>query len=328
LLLVQLHLPMVADEHRKLLGQRLAGLVRFTDYFWNVEENHADILIVDEAHRLRAKSTPRVPRIERPRISQIEEIILAARVVILFADENQIISPDEVGEPEVIRRAASKLGTQYQEFQLVSQFRCDGSDTYLTWLDDVFSLTSPQQGLKLAVPSGFHLTILDSPENLLEEVQQLNNAIPNSARLIAGWCWPWSDPNPDGTLVKDIVIGDFQFPWEAKNGSKPAPGIPEAKYWAVDPNGVNQAGTVYSVQGFEARHVGVIMGRDLVNRDGEWIAQPQYNYSNSIRRKLPSQVLPYLKRIYRTLLSRGMHSCSIYCTDQETRRYLESRLLQ
>ena len=101
--------------------------MRFTDYFWNVEENHADILIIDEAHRLRAKSTPRVPLIERPLISQIEEIILASRVVILFADENQIISPDEVGEPEIIRHAASKLGTQYQEFALVSQFRCDGS---------------------------------------------------------------------------------------------------------------------------------------------------------------------------------------------------------
>ena len=127
--------------------------------------------------------------------------------------------------------------------------------------------------------------------------------------------------------MNDIVIGDFQTPWEAKNGSRPAPGIPEAKYWAIDPNGVNQAGTVYSVQGFEARHVGVIIGPDLVNRGGEWRAQPQYNYSNSIRRKQASQVLPYLKRIYRTLLSRGMHSCSVYCTDRETHRYLESRLI-
>jgi hypothetical protein len=120
--------------------------------------------------------------------------------------------PDEVGEPEIIRHAASKLGTQYQEFALVSQFRCDGSDTYLTWLDDVLGLTKQSQNLKLAVPAGFPFKILDSPEALLMEVQQLNSAIPNSARLIAGWCWPWSNPNPDGTLVNDIVIGDFQTP--------------------------------------------------------------------------------------------------------------------
>ncbi len=83
--------------------------------------------------------------------------------------------------------------------------------------------------------------------------------------------------------VNDIAIGDFAFPWELKNGKKGPVGTPEAKYWAVEPAGAEQAGTVYSVQGFEFRHVGVLMGSDLVVRDERWVANPKHNFRNSIR---------------------------------------------
>jgi hypothetical protein len=197
----------------------------------------------------------------------------------------------------------------------------------LEWLDDVFELNDKKKHLKLVVPVGFDFKLIDSPEKLLNEIKNLNSVKPNSARLLAGWCWKWSDPLPDG-LVEDIQIGKFRFPWESKNGKRPPPGIPEAKYWALDPAGVNQAGTVYSVQGFEMKHVGVIIGPDLINRNGKWIAQPQNNFSNDLRRKTPDVALPYIKRIYRTLLSRPMQSCGVYCTDRETQAYLADQIIR
>jgi hypothetical protein len=312
---------------RRVLGQRLQGLVRFTDAFWNARPGEIDVLVVDEGHRIRQKSEPKIPGPQRPKISQVEELIRAAKVTLFFVDENQIISPVEVGEPAIIRQIARQMGVDYQEFTLTSQFRCNGSDAYLTWLDDVLGLTEAPQGLVLTAPWGFDFKVVDSPHELLEEVRGKNRKEPNSARLLAGWCWPWSDPLPD-RLVNDIQIGDFEFPWEAKSGRRPPPGIPEAKHWAIDPAGVNQAGTVYSVQGFETRHVGVILGPDLVVRDGVWIAEPRKNFSNGLRGKPPDVVLPYLKRIYRTLMSRAMRSCSVYCVDGETgdhlRRFVRS----
>lgn len=312
---------------RRVLGRRVEGLVRFTDYFWNAEPNSADVLIVDEAHRIRAMSVPRVPAHLRPTISQVEELMRAARVTVFFVDENQIISPDEIGEPAIIREIARQLHADYREFNLVSQFRCNGSDAYLAWLDDMLEIDRIRQGLKLVVPTGFDFKLADTPHDLLDEVREKNEEQPNSARLLAGWCWPWSDPLPDH-LVEDIRIGDFHFPWEAKNHKKPPPGIPEAKHWAIDPVGVNQAGTVYSVQGFETQHVGVIIGPDLVRRGDEWLAQPRNNYSNALRTQPPRVVLPYIKRIYRTLLSRAIQSCTVYCTDAETRRYLDETLIR
>ncbi len=207
------------------------------------------------------------------------------------------------------------------------KFRSNGSASYLEWLDDVLQLAPAARDLKLVVPTGFNFKLVDSPHELLAEVQAKNAAKSNTARLLAGWCWKWSDPLPDG-LVDDIQIGDFRFPWESKNGKRPPPGIPEAKHWAIDPAGVGQAGTVYSVQGFEMDHVGVIIGPDLVMRDGKWIAAPAKNYSNSLRRKTPEIALPYIKRIYRTLLSRPTQSCSVYCCDEETKKYLADRIIR
>jgi uncharacterized protein len=113
-----------------------------------------------------------------------------------------------------------------------------------------------------------------------------------------------------------------------KSGKRPPPGIPEAKDWALDPAGVNQAGTVYSVQGFESRHVGVIIGPDLIVRNGDWVADPRKNFSNSLRRQIPEVALPYLKRIYRTLLSRPTESCRVFSTDEETREHLRNYIVR
>ena len=313
---------------RQLLGKELAGLVRFTDYFWNFAENDVDVLVVDEAHRIRNKSQPRVPKAERPTCSQLEELIRAARVTVLFMDVNQIINPDEVGSPDNVRDVCQDLGVRFVHHKLRSQFRCDGSDSYLHWADDFFELTDSPHGQVLHSPGEFDLEVMDSPHELLAWVQEKNAQEPNSARLLAGWCWPWSDPLPDRTLVKDIVIGDFQFPWELKNGKKGLPGIPQAKLWAIVPEGADQVGSVYSVQGFEFSYVGVILGPDLVRRDACWVVNPRANYRNSLRAKTQEVASPFIRRIYRALLTRPMKGARVYSVDAETRDYLRSRIQQ
>jgi hypothetical protein len=340
---------------RRLLGPEIAALVRFTDFFWEHEESSVDVLIVDEAHRIRRKSEPKVVSARRPKISQLEELIRAAKVTVLFMDTNQIIQPDEHGDPAAVEEVATRLGIKLRRHQLRAQFRCDGSDEYLKWADALFALdervvapTAPRRApvvevredtsgyaLDLAAllragrlksPATFDFAVVDSPHEVLAWVRKKNEAEPNSARLTAGWCWPWSDPRPDRSLVHDIVIGDFTFPWELKSGKRGPPGVPEAKHWPIDPGGAEQAGTVYSVQGFEFRHVGVIMGPDLVIRGGRWVAQPRENHRNGLRAKPPEVASIFLRRIYRTLFTRAMRSLRVFSVDEETREFLRSRV--
>lgn len=310
---------------RRLLGSDVAPLVKFTDFFWEHAPDSVDVMIVDEAHRIRTKSVPKVVAARRPKISQIEELVRAAKVTVLFMDPNQIIEPDERGDPEQVAALASRLGIRLMRHRLRAQFRCDGSDEYLNWADALFELTDPSERRPLRVPTTFDFGVMDSPHDVLAWVRARNLAEPNSARLTAGWCWPWSDPLPDRSLVDDIKIGDFSFPWELKNGKRGKPGIPEAKHWAVDPKGADQAGTVYSVQGFEFRHVGVLMGPDLVNRDGKWIANPRANYRGTLRAKPPEVASIFLRRIYRTLFTRPLRSIRVFSVDAETRAFLRSQ---
>src|SRR5262249_6308144 len=148
-----------------------------------------------------------------------------------------------------------------------------------------------------------------------------------TARLSAGFCWPWSNPRPDGTLVDDVVVGDWQMPWNAKpDAGRLGAGIPKSNYWASDPGGVNQVGCVYTAQGFEYDWAGVIWGRDLVYRarDG-WVGQPEFSKDNVVRRERdPVMFTRLVKQTYRVLLTRGLSGCAVYFQDAATRDFVLS----
>ena len=172
------------------------------------------------------------------------------------------------------------------------------------------------------------IRIFDSPQELYEQVKLKNEEKPNSARLVAGFCWPWSDSNSDGTLKEDVVIGDFKMTWEAKNETKRlAPGIPRAALWAYDQNGVNQVGSVYTIQGFEFDYVGVIFGKDLVydSQNKTWVGKPENSADPTVKRA-KKDFTKYVKNVYRVLLTRGMKGCYVYFMDKETEEFFKSKI--
>jgi hypothetical protein len=309
-----------------LLGSKLAERIHFTDYFWNKPQNSLDILIVDEAHRIRDKSRPRVLAELRPTISQLEELSRVARVLVLFMDVNQIIDPSEVGDPAKVEELVKDTDIRLERSELRSQFRCDGSDEYLKWCDDLFELRERDDPQPLSTPAAFDFQVVDSPHELLAWVRAKNAVSRDCARFVAGWCWPWSDPREDGTLVDDIRIGDFAFPWELKNDKEASADIPQARHWAIHPGGRDQAGTVYSIQAYEFPHIGVLMGPDLVIRDGRWVATPGANYRDSLSSKPAEVASLYFRRIYRTLFTRALVSVRVYSVDEKTREFIRSRL--
>jgi DUF2075 family protein len=301
---------------RRLVGTRLARRINFTDFFRKHRENALDLLIIDEAHRIRAQS----PSSDR---KQLEELVRAAKVIALFMDVNQSIDPDEVGNPRDVKNLAGRH-VRFKHHPLQAQFRCNGSDEYLHWCDNLFGLESAAP--RLQVPAEFDFDVLDSPHDVLAWVREKNAVAPNTARLVAGWCWPWSKPRKDGTLVKDIRIGDFAFPWERQSRTKAKRGIPEARWWAIHPGGTRQAGTVYSVQGFEFPYVGILMGPDLISRKGSWLATPQANFRRSLRKLPPEVASLYFRRIYRTLFTRARLGVRVFSVDDKTRNFIRSRL--
>ncbi len=310
---------------RKIVGTRAASMFKYFISFTNAEANSVDVLVCDEAHRIRAKSVSRfTPKAERSDKPQIDELIEAAKVSVFFIDDYQVVRPYEQGSTDMIRSSAKRHGAQIFEFELKTQFRCSGSDGYLNWLDNALGIRETANRV-LTEKEKMQFLIFDSPKELYEAIRTKNEEKPNSARMAAGFCWPWSDPGPDGTLVEDVVIGDFKMTWEAKNDMKAAPGIPPARLWAYDPQGVSQMGSIYTIQGFEFDYVGVVFGDDLSWDPSAktWAGRPE-NSSDAAVKRDKANFVRYAKNAYRVLLTRGMVGCYVYFVNKDTEGYFRS----
>jgi uncharacterized protein len=310
---------------KKIVGNRAANMFKYFISFTNVKEDSVDVLVCDEAHRIRAKSISRfMPKAERTNKPQVEELIEAAKVSVFFIDDYQVVRPYEQGSTDLIRATAKKYNAELFEFELKTQFRCSGSDGFLNWLDNALEIRETANRM-LTKNEKMDFEIFDSPQALYGAIKKKNEEKPNSARMAAGFCWPWSNPNPDGSLVEDVVIGNFRMTWEAKNDMKVAPGIPEARLWAYDPSGVSQMGSIYTIQGFEFDYVGIVFGDDLAwePEAKKWVGKPENSADAAVKRD-KANFAKYAKNAYRVLLTRGMMGCYVYFVNKDTENYFRS----
>lgn len=316
------------ENLRRTVGARAAAQFGYFNTFVNAEEDALDVLVLDEAHRIRSTSANRfTPAATRSDRRQVDELMRAAKTTVFFIDDMQVVRPGEVGSSDLIRSGAAELGVEVVEMELEAQFRCNGSDRFIRWVDTTLDLRRTTQ--VLWDPSDpFDFDVVDSPAEL-EAVVRAKASEGLTSRLSAGFCWPWSKPRPDGTLVDDVVLDGWRMPWNAKpDAGRLAKGIPKSNYWASDPAGIDQVGCVYTAQGFEYDWAGVIWGRDLVYRprDG-WVGQPEHSRDSVVRRERDLSAFTRLvKQTYRVLLTRGLQGCAVYFQDAMTRDFVLSRV--
>jgi hypothetical protein len=312
---------------RRIIGNRGSVQFKYFNSYSTSEPNGVDVLICDEAHRIRASSYDRyTPRSKRSDTPQIEELIRASKVSVFFIDDDQIVRPNEIGSADYIREYAKKNHCKIFEYELETQFRCGGSEAFVNWINNTLGIKRTANVL-WNVDEEFDFRIFGSPidvENaILEKVKQ-----GYTARMTAGFCWPWSNPNYDGTLKEDVVVGDYKRPWNAKpEARRLAQGIPRASVWAYDPAGIQQVGCIYTAQGFEFDYVGVIFGNDLVyDLDLQtWQGHPKNSYDTVVKRS-KDKFLDLVRHTYRVLLTRGMKGCYVFFTNKNTERFFRSRI--
>jgi hypothetical protein len=307
---------------RKVAGARAPRVKKMFQYFnsfMGVEANSLDALILDEAHRIRETSVNRWTKAEfRSGRPQIDELIAAARVPVFLLDEFQVVRPGEQGTVEDIEANAQARGIQVVKIDLADQFRCGGSEEYLLWVKRLLGLTAGGPIQWIGDPR-FDVEVVDSPAEM-EASLATRIADGYSGRIAAGYCWPWSDPGPDGILVRDVKVGGWSRPWNLK-GDRSVGGAPAAALWATDPAGFEQVGCVYTAQGFEYDYAGVIVGPDLVWRDNGWVMVRSANRDPDFRNgtKVDNvQADRLIRNVYKVLLTRGMRGVAIHSVDRQT----------
>jgi uncharacterized protein len=314
---------------RKRVGTRASGMFKFFNSYLNAEDDTLDVLVCDEAHRIRKFSWDRFRKKDAvdPDRPQIDELLSVARVGVFFIDDMQAVKRDEIGNSDDIERLAETHGAEVHEFELEAQFRCGGSDGFVRWIESTLGIRRTANALWTG-DDNFDFDIVDSPEEL-DALIRSRAEEGHSARLVAGYCWPWSEPRDDGTLAPDVEVDGWSRPWNARpNVTGLAEGIPKSHYWASEPGGIDQVGCIYTAQGFEFDYAGVIFGNDLVYRPREgWIGRREYSYDGGLKRGTSEEDFTRLvKNTYRVLLSRGLKGCYVYFTDEKTRDFFESRM--
>ena len=278
-----------------------------------------DCLIVDEAHRLNEKSG----MFQNLGENQVKEIINAAKTSIFFVDDFQMVTTKDIGSTNEIKKWCRYFDAEVYEDSLLSQFRCNGSDSYLSWIDNVLEINLEATD---DFDFDYDIRICDSPEEVRELILE-KNKINNKSRMVAGYCWNWIKEGKNNSDIHDIQIGDFGMSWNLGSSST----------WAIDPESVNEIGCIHTCQGLEFDYVGVIIGEDLRYDDGiitDFTKRARTDQSlkglKGLYKKNKEEALKIADRIikntYRTLLTRGQKGCYIYCVDKDLQEYLKKRL--
>ena len=308
-----------------LRKNRINNLFMGSGSFTESAPNEFDVLLVDEAHRLNAKSG----MFQNKGENQIKEIINASKFSVFFIDESQRVTLKDIGTVAEIEKYINQAEAEYELMELESQFRCNGSDGYIAWLDDVLDIrkTANSEGFDL----DYDIEIYDSPNEVRDKVFE-KNKINNKARLLAGYCWNWIKEGKNNPSVHDIVIPEFNFEMSWNLGN--------SQTWAIDPDSVNEIGCIHTCQGLEFDYVGVIIGEDLRYENGKIVTDvtERAKTDQSIRgikkmikqnpEKAENVADEIIKNTYRTLMTRGQKGCYIYCVDKNLANYLKDRINQ
>lgn len=310
---------------KKLKGHRtkssIDNMFKGSGSYVDAPKDAVGVILADEAHRLNEKSG----LYGNQGVNQIHEIIRAARLSVFFIDESQRVTVKDIGSISEIRHWAVFNNAEVFEEELSSQFRCNGSDDYIAWLDDVLGI---RETANFNFENyNYEFKIFDTPEEMRKRIIERNQNS-NKSRILAGYCWNWPKSGRSDTNAHEIKIGDFEISWNLDGGES----------FAISPTSINEAGCIHTTQGLEFEYVGVIIGDDLRYEDGVLITdfKKRAKTDQSIKglKKMEKDdperahhlADEIIKNTYRTLMTRGMKGCYVYATDPGLQDYLKKRV--
>lgn len=281
-----------------------------------VPDDHYDILIVDEAHRLhRRKALSQYPKHDEINLrlglghegTELQWIKKCSDYQILFYDSHQSVRPCDISTDDFDDFLKDSNTSRYV---LDTQFRCQGGDEYIKYIGKILSNDPPKSR---KVFDGYDLKIFDDANEMIDCIKEKDKEL-GLCRNVAGYAWKWISK-------KDKKKHDFEFNqrmyyWNSKLVD-----------WVNSKNAVNEIGCIHTIQGYDLNYVGVIIGKDVFYdpMTGK-IEIDKKNYFDQIGKTVGGD-MDLLKRqilnVYYTLLTRGIRGTYVYVCDDELREYFK-----
>lgn len=299
----------------------ISNMFKGSGSYVDAEENSIDALIVDEAHRLNEKSG----LYGNLGDNQVKEIIHASKFSVFFIDESQRVTLKDIGQVAEIEQWAKLSNAKVHRYELTSQFRCNGSDGYIGWLDNSLQIRETANYTLDGI--NYDFKVFDSPVDLKIAIEKKNQKN-NKSRLVAGYCWDWVSKKKPSEFDITIPGFDFKMKWNLTQ---------DGSLWIIKEESVNEIGCIHTCQGLDLDYVGVIVGEDLIVRNGVVQTKPEkrsrqdksiFGWKKLVKDH-PNGGADFIDEIirntYRTLMTRGLKGCYLYCVDKETNEYFKER---
>lgn len=281
----------------------------------DVTKQQYDLLIVDEAHRLRRRvnlsgfgpydKTNKALGLPKDG-THLDWIIASSKQRIFFYDKRQSVVPGDVRPQDFENLNAT-------HYELVSQMRIEGGDDYLKFVDDLLDLKKPNHFKQ----ESYEFKMYDHARDMVEDIKKKDSEH-SLARVLAGYAWSWNFKK-DKNSEYDIDIDGLKLVWNRKNID-----------WVNSPNAVNEVGCIHTIQGYDLNYAGVIIGPEVSydETSGELlIDEKKYKDINGKRSVTsPEELKQYIVNIYKTLLTRGIKGTYVYVADEKLRKKFKELL--
>lgn len=289
-----------------------------------------DVIIVDEAHKLKKYYKKGHPNARRHLNKDDEEITLLEEItkgLVLLYDPYQGIKPQNISPSEVRR-----LTNNYQKLSMSQQFRIGGKGSFSG--EDY--LKGILYGLQLSEERDFnqevfkdeYFGIVNSFKEVIDYVDVRSHAYPETTnRVIAGYCREWIS-STSKKFNKGKTLEELPYDWEIDGIKRRWNSTYED--WVKKPNSEREIGSIHAIQGYDLNYSGVIIGNDITVKHGKIVAVPE-NYKDiggtPLKKEFSlSELTEYILNIYYVLLSRGIDGCRVYFEDKKVEKLFRERL--
>ncbi len=281
-----------------------------------VSKNEYDVLIVDEAHRLRKRKNitnfksfddaNKLLGFDIHEGTELDWILKQSKNQIFFYDEGQSIKPSDIDQAKFINQkwSASLL-------KLVSQHRVKGGMDYINYIDKLLHCRL-EKGDKKFESVHYEFVLYDSLSDLYADLKKKEDEF-GLCRLLSGYSWEWKSAKAD---VPDITIEGLNLKWNTTNED-----------WINSPNAFNEVGCIHTTQGYDLNYTGIIFGKEITYNPET--KQIEINTSQYFDKKGkqgiedPATLKAYILNIYKTMMLRGIRGTYVYVCDEGLREYFK-----
>jgi len=306
------------DVFRSTPGLKASMVINPSETF-KLKEKY-DLLIVDEAHRLRQyknisfmgafrKNNQKLGLDDSG--NELDWILANSKNQIFFYDAAQSVKPSDI---DAVNFAKLLSDDNTLKLELKSQMRVQGGNSYIEFVDDLLHVKR-KSNLKFS-SEAYEIFVFDSLVDLYSELNKREEAF-GLSRLIAGYSWPWLSKEDNSAV--DIVIDGLQFQWNRTN-----------KDWINSATAFQEIGCIHTVQGYDLNYAGVIFGKEITynkNTNSIEIVKDKYFDQNGKKGiKDVDDLKSYIINIYKTIMYRGIKGTFIYACDTDLKEYLKANI--